>query len=198
MSLRNCIWMILFTQTLQGQEIFTPEWINQIHADDFDFLYPQALEVDSKGNVYIACYSHDTIWINDTPILPGTGYYSNMIAKFNTAGELLWTRNYIDTYNNSSIRVSGMKINNKDELVVYGISSGVILFDGFYLSDFTDDVPLDFCIRSIPQVSQSVFHKSTVFISGILQLGRMMRSMALQKTMGQMVNYLDKLLIQEI
>lgn len=147
--------MILFTQTMQGQEIFTPEWINQIHADDFDFLYPQALEVDSKGNVYIACYSHDTIWINDTPILPGTGYYSNMIAKFNTAGELLWTRNYIDTYNNSDIRVTGMKINNKDELVVYGISAGVILFDGFYLSDFTDDVSIGF-LHKIDTAGESV------------------------------------------
>ncbi len=147
--------MILFTQTMQGQEIFTPEWTNQIHAADFDFLYPQALEVDSKGNVYIACYSHDTIWINDTPILPGTGYYSNMIAKFNAAGELLWTRNYIDTYNNSSIRVTGMKINNKDELVVYGISAGVILFDGFYLSDFTDDVSIGF-LHKIDTAGESV------------------------------------------
>ena len=134
MSIRNFIWMILFTQTLQGQEIFTPEWTQQIYTDNFDFIYPEALEVDSKGNVYIACYSDDTIWINDAPILPETGYFSNMIAKFNAAGELQWTRNYIDIYNNINTRIYGMKINNMDELIVYGISGGVILFDDFYIS----------------------------------------------------------------
>ncbi len=155
MSIRNFIWMILFTQTLQGQEIFTPEWTQQIYTDNFDFIYPEALEVDSKGNVYIACYSDDTIWINDAPILPETGYFSNMIAKFNAAGELQWTRNYIDIYNNINTRIYGMKINNMDELIVYGISGGVILFDDFYISYITDNVTIGF-LHKIDSAGESI------------------------------------------
>lgn len=61
-----------------------PQWVRQLGTSDYDESHSVA--TDGDGNVYI------TGWTEGSPAGPNQGINDAWLAKYSTAGDLLWTR----------------------------------------------------------------------------------------------------------
>ncbi|MEO8514420.1 MAG: SBBP repeat-containing protein [Ignavibacteria bacterium] len=107
-----CLFAILSTAYAQ-------QWINQINVNNLDDK-AFGIVTDRGGNIYITGYA----------TRPGTGE-DMILLKFNSAGALQWTR-YYDGPEHSSDRAFGIVVDNSDNVIITGYSTGV-----GSLADFT-------------------------------------------------------------
>lgn len=93
--------------------IWTQNWARTLGGSDFDKV--NAVARDSEGNIYLACKTYDIT----TPAPWGYGYTRGFLAKLDSNGNKLWTKQYsaVDWFNDND-GVTGVAVDSNDNVVI--------------------------------------------------------------------------------
>jgi gliding motility-associated-like protein len=97
-------------------------WDKIIRYGEGDFWSVNHVETDGAGNAYIAAMFRKTITIDGITV-PAPDV-SNVIAKFNPAGDLIWTRVIPDLQ-----EVFDFKVNTKGDILVFSFHYASLTYD---------------------------------------------------------------------